>query len=85
MIRGMYHVFIVLENGEVYEVATEQFPMSCSTDFDINTGHQVVFSSIAPAEIKYLETIVIPTPGEPPPPPSILEEMFDYEFDFLLA
>lgn len=73
--KGMYQVYIELDNGETYEVASTQFPMSCDTSFDIGRGHELVFSSTAPADVRYLGT------NES----GVLEEMFDYDFDFNLA
>lgn len=79
LIKGTFQVYMELENGEIYEVATTRFPMSCSSGFDINRGHQLVFASRAPEPIKYIATNL---PGDGP---IVLEEMFDYDFDFNLA
>lgn len=78
LLKGRYQVYAELEDGDVYEVATTQFPMSCNTSFSFQNGHEVVFSSTAPAAIKFITKIV---PGQQAPP---LEEMFDYDLDFNL-
>ncbi|UOY07736.1 hypothetical protein L0P88_04095 [Muricauda sp. SCSIO 64092] len=78
LLRGTYQVYLELEGGEIYEVATSQFPMECTTDFGMDSGHQVVFSSTSPYSFSYVTTVI---PGQSPP----LEEIFDFDFDFNLA
>ena len=85
LIKGIYQVYIVLENGEYHEVATDRFPMTCSTDFSVALGHELVFSSTAPVGMNYLTTV---DPGESIPGgiiPDEISEMFDYDLDFNLA
>lgn len=76
--KGVYQVYIELEDGKVFEVASSQLPMSCSTSFDISRGHELVLSSTSPEELIYLGSNV---PGEEP----IAEQkVFNYDFDFNL-
>lgn len=77
--RGVYQVYCELAKGDVFELASTMFPMSCDTTFDINRGHELVFSSRSPEEARFLYTSDSgnTTPGQ--------EELFDYDFDFDLA
>ena len=75
--KGAYQVYIELDNGELYEVATSKFPMGCSTGFDIDRGHELIFSSRSPSTMVYK--------GNSGGDPVELEEMFDYDFDFNLG
>ncbi|QQV89973.1 hypothetical protein M1M27_gp29 [Cellulophaga phage Ingeline_1] len=75
LIRGVYQVFIKLHNNEVYEIATPNFPMVCSSSFNLKTGHQLNFSVVSPKEVSFLG---IEEDSE------ILEK-FDWDFNFNLT
>ena len=77
LLRGAYNVFIKLENGDVYEVATVEFPMEVTTTYNINSGHQLRFTSTGPLPAKFL--------GNQLEYPEIELEHFDYFFDFEVA
>lgn len=77
LIRGAYNVYIKLENDDVYEIATVEFPMEVDTTYNINTGHQLRFTSTGPVRPKFL--------GNQAEKPEIELEHFDYFFDFKVA
>ena len=81
LLRGVYQVFIKLQDNKVYEVSNTRYPMSCSTSYNIRSGHEVVFNTTAPLSIKYIGIDDSGLTGKP----GILEEQFDYYFDFNLA
>lgn len=81
LIKGVYQVYVALNTGEVYEVASTQFPMQCRTEYTIQSGHQLLFTSTAPFSIAYIDTVA-PIPGQVATP---LDQMFNYDFDFNLA
>ena len=77
--KGVYQVYMEMEDGKVFEVAKSSLPMSCSTSFDIARGHELVFSSTSPEDIVYIGSNI---PGEEP---IVEQQAFNYDFDFNLA
>jgi hypothetical protein len=71
---------IKLQNNEVYQLSDTRYPMSCRSNFNIRSGHELVFSVSAPISIPFLG-VDIPEAGKP----GMFQEQFDYSFDFNLA
>ena len=44
---------IKLSNNDIYELASLQFPMACSTSYSVGSGHVLSFSVTSPITIKY--------------------------------
>ena len=81
LVRGVYQIYIQLQNGKVYEISNTRYPMSCSTSFSVTSGHEIVFSVSAPMNIKYIGVDDSGITGKP----GLLDEQFDYDLDFNLA
>ncbi|MEX0274297.1 MAG: hypothetical protein AB3N16_07965 [Flavobacteriaceae bacterium] len=81
LIKGVYQVMVQLENGEVHELASSQFPMTVSSSFNMDGGHELTFSVSAPLSITFIGTDSGNLAGKP----GLLDEQFDYDFDFNLA
>ena len=74
--KGRFQIFVTLDNKDVYEIASERYPMDCTISFSLDNGWQLVFNVNAPLNITYIGTDT----GKPGMP-----EQFDYDFDFNLA
>ena len=81
LLRGVYQVMVKLQDNKVYEVSNSRYPMSCSTSYNIGTGHEVVFTVASPLNITYIGVDDSGITGKP----GIFDEQFDYYFDFNLA
>lgn len=81
LLRGVYQVFVKLQNQKVYELSNTRYPMSCSSSFDLRTGHQLVFTNRSPFTINYVGDDTPDNSGKGP----VFDEFFDYTFDFNLA
>lgn len=76
LVKGAYQVFVKTTTNDIYEIASEQYFMTCSTRFNINRGHTLSFEADSFIPYKYRDNQ--PTPG-------INIDGFDYELDFYLS
>lgn len=82
LIKGVYQVLVRMQNNEVYELASTQFPMSCTSSFNLEGGHDLTFNVSAPLDMKYLGVDESDLTGKSG---SFLVDQFNYDFDFNLA
>ena len=76
LVRGAFQVFIKTTSNDIYEVASQAFFMSCSTSFNLNSGHTLNFESSSPIAVKFRDNQT---------QEGINIDGFDYEFDFYLS
>ncbi|UOB16601.1 hypothetical protein [Abyssalbus ytuae] len=75
--RGVYNVFIKLDNGDVYMISPLEFPMELNTSYDKDSGHQLNFTNSSP-----VIPVFINNQSEND---GIILDQFDYTFDFKVA
>lgn len=75
LIKGNYQVLIKLYNNDIYELASLQIPMACSTSYSAGSGHALNFSVTSPMTIKYRDNQA----GD-----GISVDGFNYDFNFNL-
>ncbi|KAB8156164.1 hypothetical protein EZY14_002795 [Kordia sp. TARA_039_SRF] len=73
---GTYQIMVKLQNNDVYEIATLQFPMEFKTNYNIRTGNNIVFTNKCPLPVKYRGN---------QPEAGINFEGFNYDFNFYLG
>ena len=74
--RGVYQLFFKLDNNDIYEFTAKNFPAECNMSFNLESGHQLVFTSDSPFPFKYVDTQT---------GPGIVLGGFNYDFDFYLS
>lgn len=74
--RGVYQIYLKMDNGDIYEFSPAQIPSGCSINYNLKTGHELRFTSNAPIPIKFREN---------QPDDGINVSGFDYDFDFYLS
>lgn len=76
LLRGVYQVYVKLDNYDIYEVSSNEFPMECNTSYNLTRGHNIQFTSSSPIPIKYRDN---------QPVEGINIDGFDYDFDFYVS
>ena len=74
LLKGQYQILVKLTNGDIYEIASNYYPMSLTTAFGF-TAHQLSFSGSHPFGIKYRGN---------QPEDGITIDGFNYDFNFYL-
>lgn len=79
MLSDRYQLIVRLDNGQLYELFSAQFPATLTTSYSMSSGHQLTFAGVSPFPIAYSTTDAIPdtTTGVPDD-----DTGFDYFFDF---
>ena len=75
LIKGNYQVLIKLYNNDIYQLASLQIPMACSTAYSAGSGHALNFSVTSPKSLKYIDNQTSD---------GITIDGFNYNFNFYL-
>jgi hypothetical protein len=73
LVGGEYQIMVKTQDHKVYEIASIDLPLQCTTSY--NNSHQIVFYGSSPIPFKYRDT----QPGD-----GIVIDGFNYEFNFYL-
>lgn len=76
IVRGAFQVMVKLTTNDIYELASINFPMTCSIAFDINTGFRLLFQSDSQIPFKFRAN---------QPEEGITTDGFNYDFNFYLS
>lgn len=76
LVRGAYQVYIKTSSNDIYEIASEDYFMTCSTSWNLRKGHVLNFESKSFIEPKYRGN---------QSSDGINIDGFDYELDFYLS
>lgn len=83
MLKDRYQVLVTLDNNDVYQVASTNFPAELKTKYDPKKGHQLIFTIKSPLPIRYISAL---SGGDGTNGDGTNENIgFDYELDFKLS